>query len=56
MYGVSKGVYSVDIDMLCVNMVVLGVNPVSHIIFHIFLSLIVYSDSCLSPLCEDIVI
>ena len=56
MYGVSKGVYSVDIDMLCVNMVVLGANLVSHIIFHIFMSLIVYSDSCISPLCGDGVI
>ena len=41
---------------LCANMAVLGANPVLHIIFHIFMSLFVYSDSCVSPLCEDSVI
>ena len=56
MYSVNKGVLGVDTYDLCVNMAVLGVNPVSHIIFHIFMSLLVYSDSCVSPLCEDSVI
>ena len=45
MYGVNKGVLGVNTYDLCVNIVVLGANPVSHIISHIFMSLIVYSDS-----------
>ena len=56
MYGVNKGVLGVDMYDLCANMAVLDANLVLHIIFHIFMSLLVYSDSCISPLCEDSVI
>ena len=56
MYSANKGVLGADTYDLCVNMAVLGANPVLHIIFHIFMSLLVYSDSCISPLCEDSVI
>ena len=52
----NKGVLGVDMYELCVNIVVFGVNPVSHIIFHIFKFLLVYSDSCVSPLCARIVL
>ena len=37
--------------ILCANMVVLGANPVLHIISHIFMSLIVYSDSSVQGYC-----
>ena len=45
MYGANKGVLGVNTYNLCANMVVLGANLVSHIIFHIFMFLTVYSNS-----------
>ena len=52
----NKGVLGADMYDLCANIVVFGANLVSHIIFCMFKFLLVYSDSCVSPLCEDSVI
>ena len=52
----NKGVLGVDMYDLCVNIAIFGANPVSHIIFCIFMFFLVYSVSCVLPLCEDSVI
>ena len=49
----NKGVLGADTYDLFANMAVFGANPVLHIIFHIFMFFLVYSVSCVSPLCED---
>ena len=52
----NKGVLGADMYNLCVNIAAFGANPVLHIIFHVFMFLLVYFDSSISPLCKDSVI
>ena len=45
MYGANKGVLCANMYNLGANMVILSANPVSHIMFRIFMFLTVYSNS-----------